>query len=61
MVRLARGWKDDPDTLPILKGRARLDESEEVRSKALRELMRGWKDDLEVVAMAAAQQNPVKP
>ncbi len=25
---LARGWKDDPETLPILKERARSDENE---------------------------------
>jgi predicted NACHT family NTPase len=42
---LARGWKGDPETLPLLKDRARSDENYDVRMAAVRELARGWKDD----------------
>ncbi|MBD2635363.1 HEAT repeat domain-containing protein, partial [Limnothrix sp. FACHB-881] len=42
---LARGWKDDPDTLPLLKDRARSDKDSPVRQVAVQELARGWKDD----------------
>ncbi len=37
---LVRGWKDDPDTLTILKARAQADEN--VRRAAVQELERGW-------------------
>ncbi len=46
---LARGWKDDAETLPMLKERARSDENEYVRMTAVQELARGWKDDAEVI------------
>jgi hypothetical protein len=42
---LARGWKDDPDTLPLLKQRAQSDDDWVVRQAAVQELARGWKDD----------------
>ncbi|MCI0488865.1 MAG: NACHT domain-containing protein [Blastocatellia bacterium] len=51
---LARGWKDDADTLPLLKDRAARDESpaagvEEwlggVRNAAIEAIFRGWPDD----------------
>ena len=42
---LARGWKDDPDTLGWLKERAAHDDNWAVRQAAVRELARGWKDD----------------
>ncbi|MBV8729698.1 MAG: HEAT repeat domain-containing protein [Acidobacteriia bacterium] len=42
---LARGWKNDPDTLPILKDRARFDENSNVRYQAVEGLAREWKDD----------------
>jgi hypothetical protein len=45
---LARGWKDDPETLPILKARAQSDEDRDVRQSAVQELIRGWKDDTAV-------------
>jgi len=48
---LARGWKDDPETLPWLKDRARSDENEYVREAAVQELARGWKDDPETLAL----------
>jgi hypothetical protein len=48
---LARGWKDDPETLPWLKEHARSDAHNDVRSAAVQELARGWKDDPEVIAM----------
>ena len=59
---LARGWKDDPDTLSILKDRARYDEDNDVRQVAvLRELARGWKDDPEVIAILKSRQRPLTP
>ena len=42
---LARIWKDDPQTLSILKERAREDPEAFVRQAAVQELARGWKDD----------------
>ncbi|MDY6938948.1 MAG: HEAT repeat domain-containing protein [Cyanobacteriota bacterium] len=42
---LAEVWKDDPDTLPWLKDKARNDEDSDVRQAAVQELARGWKDD----------------
>jgi hypothetical protein len=42
---LVRDWKDDPETLPILKARAQSDENPDVRQSAVQELARGWKDD----------------
>ncbi len=42
---LARGWKDDPDTLLLLHDRARSDEDENMRWAVLRALAQGWKDD----------------
>jgi len=48
---LARGWKDDPETLPLLKDRARSDENYAVRRAALGELARGRKDDPETLAL----------
>ncbi|MFN8003410.1 MAG: HEAT repeat domain-containing protein [Acidobacteriota bacterium] len=35
---LARGWKDDPDTLTILKERAAKDDNRAVRQIAVQEL-----------------------
>ena len=42
---VATTWKDDPDTLPILKERAQTDDEWAVRQAAVEELARGWKDD----------------
>jgi hypothetical protein len=42
---LAQGWKDDPDTLPILKQWATSDDNWALRRAAVRELAQGWKDD----------------
>ncbi|MEG3988767.1 HEAT repeat domain-containing protein, partial [Microcoleus sp. S28C3] len=43
------GWKDDPETLPILKQRAQSDDDSNVREAAVQELARGWKDDPETL------------
>jgi hypothetical protein len=42
---LAKGWKDDPDTLVLLKQRATADDNGHVRRAAVQELARGWKDE----------------
>uniref|UniRef100_UPI001F2367AD NACHT domain-containing protein n=1 Tax=Tychonema sp. BBK16 TaxID=2699888 RepID=UPI001F2367AD len=42
-------WKDDPETLPWLKERARSDDDSTVRRAAVRELAWGWKDDPETL------------
>jgi hypothetical protein len=47
---LARGWKNEPDTLVWLKERAQSDENWAVRQSAVRELARGWKDKPEIQA-----------
>ncbi|MGA2147296.1 MAG: HEAT repeat domain-containing protein [Bryobacteraceae bacterium] len=48
---LARGWKDDPETLPLLKDCARSDGDGAVRFAAVQELARGWKDDPETLPL----------
>ena len=57
---LARGWKDDKDTLTILKDRAVNDATPEaeweswrsgVRDVALQAIARGWPDDPETLAL----------
>ncbi len=45
MQKLAKGWKDDQDTLPWLKTRAREDVNSDVRQAAVQELAQGWKDE----------------
>jgi len=50
---LARGWKDDTETPPMLKERALSDEDHNVRSAGLHELARGWKDDPDLPAIRA--------
>ena len=42
---IAQGWKDDPETLPLLKQLAQYDDDSAVRLSALQELAWGWKDD----------------
>ena len=42
---IAECWKDDPETLILLKVRAQQDKDEYVRLAAVRELAKGWKDD----------------
>ncbi|MEQ9486643.1 HEAT repeat domain-containing protein [Coleofasciculus sp. F4-SAH-05] len=42
---LARGWKKDPDTLPLLKQRVQSDDNGNVRRAAIQELAEGWKKD----------------
>ncbi|MEG4130527.1 HEAT repeat domain-containing protein, partial [Microcoleus sp. Pol1B3] len=44
-VQLAGGWKDDPETLPILKELAQSNDNWYVRSLVIEELARGWKDE----------------
>jgi hypothetical protein len=39
---LARGWKEDPESLPWLKARAQSDDPA-VRQAVVEELARGWK------------------
>ncbi|BAY74281.1 signal transduction protein [Nostoc linckia NIES-25] len=50
---LVRGWKDDPDTLPILKSLAQLIHDRDNISAyvAIQELARGWKDDPDTLPM----------
>jgi HEAT repeat protein len=47
---LARGWKEDAETLAILKERAQSDEDDLVSQRAIQALARGWKDDPEIQA-----------
>ncbi|MCY7383058.1 MAG: HEAT repeat domain-containing protein, partial [Microcoleus sp. CAN_BIN18] len=46
---IARGWKDDPETLPILKQCAQSDDNSAVRLAAVQELAQGWKDHPETL------------
>lgn len=51
---LAENWKDDPDTLPLLKACIQFDENEWVRRVAVWELVRGWKDDPDTLPLLKA-------
>ena len=42
---IAKGWKDDSDTLPLLKDRALNDQNWDVRWAAVQEIAKGWNDD----------------
>ncbi|TAG37433.1 MAG: HEAT repeat domain-containing protein, partial [Oscillatoriales cyanobacterium] len=48
---IARGWKDDPETLPWIKQHAQSDDNFMVRYAAVQELARGWKDDPETLPL----------
>ena len=41
---LARGWREDSETLPILKALAKSDRDPNVQRAAVEELARGWKE-----------------
>ncbi len=41
---LAAGWRDDPDTLPVLRERATTDPDGDVRQAAVQALAAGWRD-----------------
>ena len=49
------GWKEDPETFPILKARAQSDEDSDVRQAAVEELARGWKEDPETLPLLKAR------
>jgi predicted NACHT family NTPase len=63
VAAVATTWKDDPDTLPILKQWAISDDNSAVRQAAVEELARGWKDDPDTLAIlkqrATADDAPV--
>jgi len=40
---LAKGWKEDSDTLFILKHKAQSDDDSDVRQAAVEQLAKGWK------------------
>jgi len=42
---LAQGWKEDPNTLPLLKQRLQSDDDKWVRFAAVQELAKGWKNE----------------
>ena len=45
LAAVAATWKNDPETLPLLKQRAQSDDDWNVRCAAVQELASGWKDD----------------
>ena len=51
LQELARGWKDDPDTLIRLRNGARYDVSENVRRTAVQEVARRWKHDPDTLTL----------
>ncbi|MFN9630795.1 MAG: SIR2 family protein [Cyanobacteriota bacterium] len=55
---LARGWKEDPETVLWLKERAQTDENGPVRRSAVSELARGWNKDPEVQTFLRALKPP---
>jgi hypothetical protein len=42
---IVRGWKDDSETLHLLKQSAQSDDNLDVRQATVQEIARGWKDD----------------
>ncbi len=52
---LGRGWRDNPNTLQLLKYLAQNDESEWVRKVAVQELARGWHDAPETLLWLKTQ------
>ncbi|WP_414624347.1 NACHT domain-containing protein [Calothrix sp. CCY 0018] len=51
LQELVKGWKDDPDTLPMLKNLIFDDANNHLRAIALQELVKGWKDDPNTLPM----------
>ncbi|NJK76447.1 MAG: HEAT repeat domain-containing protein [Microcoleus sp. SU_5_6] len=51
VVAVAITWKDDPETLPLLKQLAQYDDNSDVRCTAVQQIARGWKDDPETLPM----------
>ncbi|MEQ8961598.1 MAG: HEAT repeat domain-containing protein, partial [Coleofasciculus sp. C2-GNP5-27] len=45
ITTIATTWKENPETLPLLKQRIQSDDIGYVRGVAVQELARGWKDD----------------
>jgi hypothetical protein len=45
---LARGWKDDPDTLSFLKTCVQHDSNDLIREKVMQELIQGWQASSDV-------------
>ena len=51
IVALARTWKEEPETLPLLHERAVTDPDDYVRLQALNELLSGWAHDPQTVSL----------
>lgn len=45
MQQIAKGWKDDPDTLPWLKINSQFNDNRAVAWVAVQQVGQGWKDD----------------
>ena len=45
VVEIARGWKNDPDTFPLLQQLAQYDKDGDMRRAAVEEIAFGWKDE----------------
>ena len=60
LQELARGWKEDPETLSIVKARAQFDADSVVRRIALRKLATPLKDDTETLNLflASSESDP---
>ncbi|ELS01296.1 hypothetical protein Xen7305DRAFT_00009990, partial [Xenococcus sp. PCC 7305] len=50
---LAKGWREHPDTLPILQQHAQSDDNKYVRSTAVSELAKGWREHPEMFEFLA--------
>ncbi len=50
-MQLVKGWKEDPETLILVKDRARSDVHQDVRKAALEQLVNGWKEDPETLTL----------
>ena len=61
MQELARGWKEDAETLPWLKELASSDADEAVRWAAMEELTRSWKEDAETLPLLKERARSAGP
>ena len=56
---LARGWNNDPSTLPFLKERTLSDEDDDVREVAVNEMQRRWNDDPEAIEIIPSYESAI--
>ena len=51
VTTVAKTWKDDPETLPLVTELARSSDNSDVGGAAVQEIARGWKDDPKILPL----------